>query len=237
MKKCALVCSAILLMLNLAGCNVSPEKIQESISQEVISISESYGLSNVSVDVTGGEKYNDYQVFYMNVASSNFESLSYDQMFSLDHALNYSVSYPDVLLLTGYYKSGNDTWSIFEDGLSIDKNGSEIYNDYENSKIHNSTQESKDEPYTNGTAVTDSNLKIDIWVCAQNIVEDNLKSPSSADFCSIVDASVYSNGSNNYTVMGYVDSENDFGAVIRSDFTVTLTFTGNGYKNGIVIFS
>jgi hypothetical protein len=213
------------------GCSISPKKVQESISQEVIGISESYGLSNVSVDVTDGKKFEGNQLFYMSVTSSNFEYLSYDQMFNLDNALD-SVVYPDVLLVIGDYKSGEDTWSIFESGRSIDKNGSEIYNDFENSEIHKSVQENKDESYSNGTAVTDSNLKIDIWVCAQNVVEDNLKSPSSADFCSIVDASVYSNGNNNYTVIGYVDAENGFGAVIRNDFTVTLTFTGSGYKNG-----
>lgn len=236
MKKFVLVCFAILLTLGFAGCGVSSEKVQESICQEVIDTSEAYGLSNVSVNVTGGGKFNGYKVFYLNVSCSNFESLSYEQIFNLDSELD-EIRYPDVLLVMGNYKSGEDTWSILRSIRTIEKNGIEMYNDYENSEIFKYAQENTDKSGSNGTPVTDSSLKIDVWVCAQDIVEGKLKSPSSADFCSVIDASVYSNGSNNYTVVGYVDAENSFGAIIRNDFIVTLTFTGSGYKNGVVTFS
>ena len=71
----------------------------------------------------------------------------------------------------------------------------------------------------------------DAWVCAQNVVESRLKSPSTADFCSYPEATVTDLGSNRYKITGYVDAQNSFGAVVRSYFTVTLTLTKNGYTD------
>lgn len=76
-----------------------------------------------------------------------------------------------------------------------------------------------------------SNRERDAWVCAQNVVKEKLKSPSTADFCSYPDASITDMGDDRYKVEGYVDAENLFGAEIRTDFTVTLTLTKNGYKD------
>lgn len=76
-----------------------------------------------------------------------------------------------------------------------------------------------------------SNRERDAWVCAQNIVKEELKSPSTADFCSYPDASITDIGNERYVVKGYVDAKNSFGAEIRTDFTVTLTLTKSGYKD------
>lgn len=43
-------------------------------------------------------------------------------------------------------------------------------------------------------------------------------------------------GGNDYRILGYVDAQNNFGAIIRNDFIVTLTLTPGGYKNGYVSF-
>jgi len=71
----------------------------------------------------------------------------------------------------------------------------------------------------------------DAWVCAQNVVENHLKSPSTADFCSYPEATITDLGNNKYKIVGYVDAQNSFGAVIRSYFTVTLTLTESGYTD------
>lgn len=71
------------------------------------------------------------------------------------------------------------------------------------------------------------------WSCAQNIVEGYLKAPSTAKFCSFVDAQVTHLGNGEYKVVGWVDSQNSFGAMIRSNFVVTYTATPKGYKNGV----
>lgn len=87
-----------------------------------------------------------------------------------------------------------------------------------------------------GCGDSEEDLKIQAWVCAEDIVEQNLKSPSSADFCSYTDADILNLGDNEYKISGWVDAQNGFGATIRTDFTVTLELTENGYKNGDVVF-
>lgn len=71
----------------------------------------------------------------------------------------------------------------------------------------------------------------DAWVCAQDVVEEHLKSPSTADFCSYTEATITPLGNNRYEIKGYVDAQNGFGAMVRSYFTVELTLTSSGYKN------
>lgn len=54
-------------------------------------------------------------------------------------------------------------------------------------------------------------------ICAQNYVEDNLKSPSSADFpWSLGNKTAL--GDNKYLVSSYVDAQNSFGAEIRTNY-------------------
>lgn len=82
-----------------------------------------------------------------------------------------------------------------------------------------------------GCGNSEKEKTIDAWVCAQNVVEEELKSPSTAKFCSYPDADITNMGDNRYKIEGYVDAENSFGAEIRTDFTVTLTLTKSGYKD------
>lgn len=82
-----------------------------------------------------------------------------------------------------------------------------------------------------GTEVTDSKKKSDVWICAQDVVTQDLKSPATAKFCKVYEATVYHQTGNQYIAMGYVDSENSYGALIRTYFTVWLTMTKNGYKD------
>ena len=86
----------------------------------------------------------------------------------------------------------------------------------------------------------DSIGESDAWVCAQDVVEKNLKSPSSAKFCLMSEATIHYNGEDGggsrYTVSGYVDAQNSFGATIRQNFTVNLTVTKDGYRRATCTF-
>ncbi len=75
----------------------------------------------------------------------------------------------------------------------------------------------------------------DAFYCATLIVEDYLKAPSTAKFCKPSDATVTHLGNGEYMVTGWVDAENSYGAMIRSDFVVTYTATEKGFKNGNAI--
>lgn len=69
-----------------------------------------------------------------------------------------------------------------------------------------------------------SDREITAFVCAQSVLEDYLKSPSSADY-PIYEDEMVTNAGLRYTVNSYVDAENSFGAKIRNNFTVILEFT------------
>lgn len=75
----------------------------------------------------------------------------------------------------------------------------------------------------------------DAFYCAQLIVEDYLKAPSTAKFCKLSDATVTHLGNGEYMVTGWVDAENSYGATIRSNFVVTYTATEKGFKNGSAV--
>lgn len=61
--------------------------------------------------------------------------------------------------------------------------------------------------------------KTEFIIMAEDIIEDCLKSPSTAKFCSPHECIVYGNGDIGY-VRGYVDSQNGFGAVVRGEYAV-----------------
>lgn len=63
------------------------------------------------------------------------------------------------------------------------------------------------------------------WALAEDVVTANLESPSSAKFpFSYGDEGVsFSKSGNTYTVMGWVDAQNSYGATLRNNFIVTMT--------------
>lgn len=68
------------------------------------------------------------------------------------------------------------------------------------------------------------NETYDAYWDAKTEVENRLKAPSTAEFCKGYEADVTRNGST-WTVSGWVDAQNSFGATIRSDFSVKITYT------------
>ncbi len=77
--------------------------------------------------------------------------------------------------------------------------------------------------------------KSDVWNQAEKYVKTVLKSTGSADFGSFFgeyqdpDACVEVLGEGKYFVRGWVDSQNSFGAKIRSHFDITLTNEGGAW--------
>lgn len=67
------------------------------------------------------------------------------------------------------------------------------------------------------------NDRDDAWYEAMVQVKSHLKSPSTAKFCSITSATITRDG-NTWTVKGYVDAQNSYGATLRSDFRIKITF-------------
>lgn len=153
-------------------------------------------------------------------------------------------SVQDVIGSKGEYMTGNVVKESSMAGSTYNSIEAEFSFDIEpEAQESTSTPKPTYKPSTNTgssnttTASDGGTRKIDAWVCAQDIVNSNLKAPSTAEYCSYPSADIEWNGGSDYTVSGYVDAENGFGSMVRTYFTVTLTLTTKGYKNGYVTFN
>lgn len=76
-----------------------------------------------------------------------------------------------------------------------------------------------------------SNTESAAKVWAEYIVKQNLKSPSTAKFCSrLREMKAESLGGAKWKVTGWVDAQNSFGATVRSDFVVKLELIKDGVR-------
>lgn len=62
----------------------------------------------------------------------------------------------------------------------------------------------------------------------EDYVRKYLKSPSTAEFSGVAETTVYDKGNKKYTVIGWVDSQNSFGAKLRTKYACRTTDEGNG---------
>lgn len=70
--------------------------------------------------------------------------------------------------------------------------------------------------------------KWDAALMSQKFIEPRLKAPASAKFQDFSDAAVAHMGGGVYTVSSYVDSQNGFGAMLRTHYTCRLQDKGDG---------
>lgn len=77
----------------------------------------------------------------------------------------------------------------------------------------------------NPVASTHSADRSDACSMSQNFVKDNLKAPATAKFPMWTQENcTATHTGNNWTVTSFVDAQNGFGALIRSDYTVRMTY-------------
>ena len=80
----------------------------------------------------------------------------------------------------------------------------------------------------------DSGVRLDdaeAFTVAEAMVKQKLKAPSTAKFCLYTEATI-THDKDVYTVKGWVDAQNSFGATLRSNWTVTFTAVKSGGKIG-----
>lgn len=83
-----------------------------------------------------------------------------------------------------------------------------------------------DKPVTKKTPPPVEEQKRFAGIIAQNIIKDNLKSPTSAQF-PFATTETYQVGKNLWEVNGKVDAQNGFGATIRNNWYVILQARAN----------
>jgi hypothetical protein len=70
------------------------------------------------------------------------------------------------------------------------------------------------------------------WDYSKEYVLSQLKSPSTAEFCSKEDADIFKveYKEDVYGISAYVDSENGFGAMMRAEYDIGIMLTDDDYK-------
>lgn len=76
------------------------------------------------------------------------------------------------------------------------------------------------------SAKTDRDLSTEAYVISQGYVKRILKAPATADFPLLDYTAKKTDGAQIYTVHGYVDADNSFGAKIRSYWDTLLMYKG-----------
>lgn len=246
MKKVLVMVIAMFSLCMFSACG-SMQLSDEELTKNLEKNAEEYGFEITDIAYTYNDELEDRShgrggIYWIDMTITNDEKFSESSF-----ALNLSKLNEDGGTITG--ENGYD-YSVVYDNVTFNGKVYTVDPDYvvhdeDHNAIYDPTEKAtgKAEPTTEATTsedtmkkVKDDDLKIDIWVCAQDVAKQSLKSPKSADFCPFYEAEVYSLGNKQYMAMGYVDAENSYGAEIRTNFTVWLTKTKDGYKDGYAEF-
>ena len=68
---------------------------------------------------------------------------------------------------------------------------------------------------------------ISAWVMAKEFVKPKLKAPSTAKFPQYNPKKIHHIGEGRYKIASYVDSQNSFGATLRTSFSCVIRYEGN----------
>lgn len=174
----------------------------------------------------------------------DFEKFSKDKIIEIYK--EFGKSFETVTRGSGFFLGDiycNGKWySVFlsesknlEDDVTIyadsEKQESQKLNENQNTSADSTVSSSKkDTDATHSDVIANGNGKdryghdkFDAFVVAENAVKEKLKSPSTAQFCTTTEATIGRNG-NTWTVKGWVDAQNGYGAMVRANFVVTFTF-------------
>lgn len=126
---------------------------------------------------------------------------------------------------------GEDIISFeFEDGV-----GNTTYNRYDAAPAEPEQESSSSAGYDPAPYNGARHDETTSYIIAQDIVESYLKAPSTATFCPESECVIHHLGNGEYQVLGWVEAQNSYGAMLRQEFIVTYTATEKGYTNGYCV--
>lgn len=232
MRKGSKFILTIVMVLALCGCS---DSVDDSVYSEVASIcdtyieennficADSYTVDNISYEIHSITKHkvtDDYLVnmtWYIDFS----DTIKVESTWCSDwiDSVKYILDDSDIRI-DGHKITHTD--ENYYDSLFVVVNGGEPYSGYDD------YVDAVGKPGTESENPEDEygHDRFDAVVIAEKIVKDNLKAPSSAEFCKNSEYEVSCEGST-WSVRGYVDAQNPMGAVLRNDFIVIFTFIDN----------
>ena len=192
-----------------------------------------YMNSHVTIYVNNGFDKLDYSdmVIYLGQLESQIENRVMSVISNSDDlGMLWESETIDIISSKGKYTFNTNRYGHLKlpNGTNIGDDGKEITNTaITNTPTVTTTDNSN---VTNTPKEPSKDDQISVWVEAEDIVKNNLKSPSTAKFpFSFSDGDITEIADNTFKVTSYVDSENSFGAKIRSNFSITILKSGDKY--------
>lgn len=224
-----------------------------------------YASGDIAYCIKLGEDLTDVELYLNTSDSGKVESVSVISMDVVSEMNAFSMGCAIAIALTDHYQefdieSAHDYFTELlesgKDGTSVSKARGDIQYDVQligslvrmnishNTPNSEPKQESEPEqveepssseqydPAPTNSARHDETTS---YVIAQDIVESYLKAPSTAKFCSESECVIHHLGNGEYQVLGWVEAQNSYGAMLRQEFIVTYTATEKGYTNGYCV--
>ena len=227
-KKTIFVTAAVAIFLgSCLGWYINRQIQVRNAANSITSIVEACGLSDVTVDLRRISNDGRTHWYYADVTCSNWGELKPSKMLQtyqeMENSVGSKIKVCKERVLLGNIYSGDDCYKVYT--LSVYKNKDVIYKGYVPSTSASKHGSSSASGKTSASNSKDSygHTKGDAFAIAEKAVKGKLKSPSTAKFCSVTEATIGCSG-NTWVVRGWVDAQNGFGATIRTQFVVTFTF-------------
>lgn len=204
---------------------------------------EKYNVNDIKVEVNKDLSEDPNGNGYSVVVRGNSDSITEKEIFSYIKYMR-SIDYMDTHVDDHYLYATNMTVFInktmYEESICgydcLEVNGDYLLNIETGKKETVKEYNPEDSDYNGKYNIINDDNKYYACTVAEKEVKAQLKSPSSAKFSSC-DNMTITNTNGIWAVSGYVDSQNSYGAMLRTKFVMTFERTGqNNYISDGVIF-
>lgn len=210
-------------------------EIRQAINEykdKVTSLFQQYNIDEVRVEVRLKEK--DYiSVYGTNVYSDEFANLSDEDKFNIlekFESMDLRSGVPAFIGATEQIiHSNNNQYTYFSmDGVrKISMNGKTIYSVGTPFNTQSSSTSDTSDTTISYTLTPTDDEKGFAWAVAKREVKNILKSPSTAKFpFSYYNETIKKASGNKFQVKSYVEAQNSFGAMVKTNFIVEFEKTG-----------
>lgn len=244
-----LIAFAILIISLCYFKGIKPQMQLSQITQEtkdravplVTSVLSDANISNLSAKLY--DRTHDNTVIYkmigftLTIDSSSFSR--YDENEKLEIATNLFESFNKKALGSLHDAKNVGKYTCYPDNrrtiLIVSSNNNSYQYDYQS--IYGDNPYFNDITGNNSSSEQNTKDALNAKICAEKVVKDNLKAPSSAKFCNYSEMQATNISGKKWKITGYVDAQNSFGTMLRQNWIVTLTLTDNGFTDYSVSFS
>lgn len=217
---------------------VNKERAIKNYKNEVIELFNENNMSNVEVELIFKEcnSFSKFDLYASNVFCDEFEQLTEEQKYSVFSKF-FNLDLPDKLKMgilweeRKIYSNGNEyEGTMWGNGGTLYRNGRKFY--FVAPEVKSDNYNDTDNVEVSYTLTPTDEEKGFAWAVAKREVKNVLKSPSTAEFpFSYYNETIKKASGDKFQVKSYVEAQNSFGAMVKTNFVVEFERTGeDSYK-------